>query len=158
MTRAILGTPKPLVDVVRVVERTRSGAPGGADNVQLQERLRRRRGKSYVQRTARLDAGRHVSTPSALAEVLQAIAIEFPDLTLDERPLGIVAACHLGAPYEVHTCDLIGGIIEHFEMGRAMPPHFERARSLASHGAYAFVEIYPDALRAVAEDGSVAVL
>jgi hypothetical protein len=38
-----------------------------------------------------------------------------------------------------------------------MPPLFERARALALHPSYAFVEVYSDVLRAVSVDGSVAV-
>ena len=39
-----------------------------------------------------------------------------------------------------------------------MPPLFERARSLARHNTYRFIEVYADSLRAVSEDGSVSVL
>jgi len=158
MTRAILGSSKTAADLRCVAERPSAIKSGESSSPQLQQRLRQRRGDAYLQSLHRLDAGTHARASSALAAVLQAIALEFPDLALDQRPLGIVAACHLGPPYEVHRCDLAGGIIEHFETGRAMPPPFERARALAGHGAYAFVEIYPDTIRAVAGDGSVAVL
>jgi len=106
----------------------------------------------------RLDAGTHQQNAAALQELLDAIGAEFPDLGIDQRPLGTVSKCFLGGPYEVHRCDLDGNIVEHFERHRAMPPYFERARSLAAHGAYRFIEIYADSLRAIAADGSVAVL
>ncbi|HEX3579601.1 MAG TPA: hypothetical protein VHY33_13640 [Thermoanaerobaculia bacterium] len=106
----------------------------------------------------RLDAGTHQQNAAALQELLDTIAAEFPGLGVDDRPIGVVSKCFLGPPYEVHICDVAGGIVEHFEKWRSMPPLFERARSLAGHGAYAFIEIYLTNLRAVAADGSVSVL
>ncbi len=158
MPRSILGTPTPAVDLGLRPGATCAGTRSTLATPQLQQRLRRTRGGPYAQAMTALDAGTHGHDPAALAAVLQALATEFPDLTLDERPLGIVAACHLGPPYDVHTCDLAGGIVEHFAAGRAMPPVLERARGLACHGAYAFVEVYPDCLRAVTATGAVAVL
>lgn len=122
---------------------------------QLESRLRQKRSNAYVEAVCKLDAGTHQGDRTALAALLEAIARDFPDLTLDERPLGIVSACHLGVPYEVHICDLAGGIIEHFETFRPMPPLFERARGLARHSSYAFIEVYADVCRAVGPDGSV---
>jgi hypothetical protein len=90
--------------------------------------------------------------------LIEAIANEFPELSIEQRPIGIVSQCYLGAPYEVHICDLGGGIIEHFQIYRPMPPLFERGRSLALHPGYAFVEVYPDTLRAVSLDGAVSVI
>jgi hypothetical protein len=39
-----------------------------------------------------------------------------------------------------------------------MPPLYERARALALHPSYLFIEIYPDTLRAISIDGSVSVI
>ena len=128
---------------------------GGA---QLAMRLREKRSARYVQAMQRLDAGTHEQCAAALQELLDAIAAEFPELTIEQRPLGIISKCFLGEPYEVHRCDLEGYIVEHFERHRSMPPLFERGRSLAAHGAYKAIEIYVDAVRAIAADGSVAVL
>jgi hypothetical protein len=72
--------------------------------------------------------------------------------------LGVVSRCYLGAPYIVHMCDLGGNIVEHYESGRAMPSLFERARALALHSSYAFIEVYPDVLRAISANGSVSVI
>ena len=124
----------------------------------LQQRLREKRSTAYVQTMTRLDAGTHHADRSALDALTAAIANEFPDLGIEQRPIGVVSQCYLGAPYEVHICDLGGGIIEHFETFRAMPPLFERARVLALHRSYAFVEVYPDTLRAVTPDGAVSVI
>lgn len=124
---------------------------------QLAYRLRQRRSPRYLQAVARLDAGRHLGDRAALDQLLEAIAAEFPDLTLDQRPLGLVSVCHLGEPYEVHICDFSGDILDHYKRGQAMPPLYERARRLATHPSYMFIEVYPDALRAVTATGTVAV-
>jgi hypothetical protein len=126
--------------------------------VKLDQRLRQQRSKTYMEAVKRLDAGTHHQNRAALDEVLRGITSEFPELTIDQRPLGIVSVCHLGAPYVVHICDLSGNIIEHYESYKAMPPLFERARPLSLHSAYEFIEVYPDRLRAVANDGSVSVI
>jgi hypothetical protein len=106
----------------------------------------------------RLDAGTHHADRTALESLIEAITNEFPDLGIEQMPVGIVSQCYLGAPYEVHICDLQGGIIEHFETFRPMPPLFERGRTLSLHPSYVFIEVYPDTLRAVALDGSVSVI
>ena len=111
-----------------------------------------------MQAMTRLDAGTHHANRAALDSLIDAIANEFPELGIEQRPLGIVSQCYLGAPYEVHICDLGGGIIEHFETFRSMPALYERARALALHRSYTFIEIYADSLRAVGLDGSVSVI
>jgi len=107
---------------------------------------------------SRLDAGAHHADRKALDDLIDAITQEFPELGIEQRPLGIVSQCYLGAPYEVHICDFGGGIVEHFETFRSMPPLFERGRTLSLHPSYAFVEIYQDTLRAVSVDGAVSVI
>lgn len=124
----------------------------------LQQRLRQSRSRDYVVVMKQLDAGGHHEDRAGLESLIQAIAGEFPELTIEQRPLGIVGECYLGAPYEVHICDLSGGIIEHFERNRSMPPQFERARSLAVHPSYVFIEIYADCVRAVGANGAVSVI
>jgi hypothetical protein len=126
--------------------------------VRLQQRLRQQRSQTYIEAIKRLDAGTHQQNRAALDDLIKAIAEEFPELSNDQRPLGIVSRCYLGAPYVVHICDLSGNIIEHFESYRSMPPLFERARLVAMHSAYLFVEVYPDTLRAVTPDGAVSVI
>ncbi|HKO59260.1 MAG TPA: hypothetical protein VJ276_25565 [Thermoanaerobaculia bacterium] len=156
MPRPILGveTRSPSLTVS-------AGPPHAKTNLsppQIAQRLRQKRSAAYLASMQRLDAGSHERNAAGLQELLDAISAEFPELGVDERPLGIVSKCFLGDPFEVHICDLAGGIIEHFRRGHSMPPLFERARSLAKHGAYAFIEIYVGTMRAVAADGSVSVL
>jgi hypothetical protein len=124
----------------------------------LAARLRQKRSKGFLEQIGKIDAGQHHHDQHALDQLIAAIGAEFPELTIEQRPLGIVAKCYLGHPYEVHVCDLAGGIVEHFELGRPMSQLFERARSLARHGTYSFIEVYADTLRAVSEDGSVSVI
>lgn len=153
MTRRILQSPQPTV-------RSRAGISipqcSPSTRAQLDSRLRRKRSSAYLEAIRRLDAGTHVTDREALKTLLEEISREFPDLTLDQRPLGIVSTCHLGAPYQVHVCDLGGEIVEHYETFRPMPAPFEGARALALHPSYAFVEVYADGCRLVSPDGAVA--
>lgn len=110
-----------------------------------------RRSPRYAAALQRLDVGRLQGTD--LSDVMDAIAAEYPIGAA--QPLGLVAECFLGHPFEVHILDLVGGIVEHFETGRTMPPPFERARTLAGHPAYDVIEVYADALVCVRADGSV---
>ena len=156
MPRSILGTE--IRSPALTVGTSPQAAKAHLSPPQLAQRLRQKRSPAYLECMTRLDAGAHERDAAGLQALLEAITAEFPDLGVDDRPLGIVSKCFLGPPYEVHICDLAGGIVEHFPYRRSMPPLFERARSLAAHGAYAFIEIYVSTVRAVAADGSVSVL
>ncbi len=159
MRRPILGPPGDTSkSVSHEPRRPRTAARSTLQGPKLQQRLRQARSAAYVEAMRHLDAHTHRADPHALQAVLEAIANEFPELGIDQQPLGIVQRCLLGTPYEVHVCDLSGSIVEHYETFRAMPAQFERARALALHPSYAFIEVYPDALRAVAFDGSVSVI
>src|SRR4051812_2114602 len=153
MTRRILQSPQSTVR-----SRAETSVPQGslATRAQLESRLRRKRSPGYLEAVRRLDAGTHVTDREALKSLLEEIGREFPDLSLDQRPLGIVSTCYLGAPYQVHVCNLEGQIVEHYETFRSMPTPFEGARALALHRSYAFIEVYVDGFRAVSQDGSVA--
>jgi hypothetical protein len=153
MTRRILQGSQPTVQ-----SRAGASAPQSfpVTRAQLESRLRRKRSAGYLEAVRRLDTGTYVTDREALKALLEEIGREFPDLTLDQRPLGIVSTCYLGTPYQVHVCDLGGEIVEHYETFRPMPVLFESARSLALHPSYAFVEVYADGCRAVSSDGTVA--
>lgn len=157
MPRIILGMPQS--GNAKTSKQTQS-APQQRNlrSPQLQQRLRQVRSRSYIEVMTRLDAGTHHHDRAALKVLIDAISNEFPDLGVEHSPIGIVSQCYLGTPYEVHICDLIGEIIEHFETFRSMPPLYERGRALALHPSYAFIEIYRESLRAVSPDGSVAVI
>lgn len=152
MTRRILQGSQPTVQ-----PRAGTSIPQCSPTIraQLESRLRCKRSARYIEAIRRLDAGTHVTDREALKTLLEEICREFPDLTLDQRPLGIVSTCHLGAPYQVHVCDLGGEIVEHYETFRPMPAPFEGARALALHPSYALVEVYADGCRVVSLDGAV---
>lgn len=86
---------------------------------------------------------------------MEAVHEEFGTAELASLPLGIVAKCFLGENYEVHILDLTGShIIKHFRSTETMPTDFEKARGLAQHKAYYFIEVYTDKLILVRADGS----
>ena len=125
---------------------------------EVERRLRTRRTKAYLDLMKKLDAGVHATAASAIAELIKALQIEFPELRASDLPLGIVARCYLGEPHEVHTLDCAGGIIQHYKRREPLPPNLERARSLSLHPSYAFIEVYLTSLRAIRDDGEVTVI
>jgi hypothetical protein len=159
MPRPILGTRYSEANLS--VEPGRVGAKGptvALSGPRLDQRLRQQRSKLYIEALGKLDAGTYQQNQVALSSLIQAIAAEFPELAIDQHPVGFVSRCYLGSPYVVHICDLAGNIIEHYETYKGMPPLFERARSLALHSGYVAIEVYPDKLRAIGNDGSISVI
>lgn len=126
--------------------------------MQIERVLNRKRSPEYMEAITRMDAGGHVHNQHMVNALIQAIQNELPEIEIELGPQGIVSKCYLGAPYEVHTLDVVGQIIEHYESYRKMPGLLETARGLAKSGHYAFIEVYPNALRAVKEDGTVATI
>ena len=90
--------------------------------------------------------------------LVNTIRNEFPDLEISGIMLGIVSICHLGEPYEVHTLDITGQIIEHYKRGQVLPGGLEKARSIAMRGGYDFIEVYTDCCRAISASGTVSVI
>lgn len=155
MARKLLGSENTFAQARSAANITAAGMLSGP---RLQSRLRQRRSGQFIEQITKIDAGQHTHDRAALDSVIAAISAEFPDINASQRPLGIVSKCYLGHPYEVHVCDLVGEILEHFEIGRAMPGLFERARSLARHDNYSFIEVYTDTLIAVSADGTSSVI
>lgn len=125
----------------------------------VRQQLRKRRSEAYMKVLGQLDAGQQQVSNNYVEEVIAAIKNEFPELTLDVFPIGLVAKCYLGEPYEVHTLDLkSGGIIHHYKRGEPMPGVLERARGLAMRSEYEFIEVYNETLRPVRKDGTVTVI
>jgi len=116
--------------------------------------LLKKRSKRYMDAIAKLDASTTTDT-KGMQELMNAIQEEFGTAELSSLPLGIVAKCFLGHPHEVHTLDLSGSqIIKHYKIGEPLPDDFEKARTLAKHNAYAFVEVYRDKVILIREDGT----
>lgn len=128
------------------------------DKMRLDRILRKSRSKGYMDAMHKLDAGGHVHNEHKVNEIINAIRNEFPDLDISGIMLGIVAICYLGNPYEVHTLDISGQIIEHYKAGQILQGGMEKARSIAMRGGYDFVEVYVDCCRAVSSNGSVSVI
>ena len=128
------------------------------DKMKLDKLLRKSRSKEYMEAIHKLDAGGHVHNQDKVNDIINAIKAEFPEVELEGVLLGYVAICYLGKPYEVHTLDMAGQIIEHYKVGEPLPNGLEKARSLAVRGGYAFIEVYGDCCRAISLNGAVSVV
>lgn len=126
--------------------------------MKLDRLLKKRRSKEYIKALQELDAGGNLKNHDQAKKIIDMIKAELPEVTLDGILLGVVAACYLGRPYEVHSLDLTNQIITHFKAGEILPNGMERARSIAIRGGYACIEVYVDCCRAISEDGSVSVI
>jgi hypothetical protein len=128
------------------------------DKMKLDRLLRQPRSKAYMDAIHKLDAGGHVHNQHKVDEIINIIKSEFPEVELAGVLLGYVSKCYLGNPYEVHTLDITGNIIEHYQAGNTLPGGLEKARSIAIRGGYEFIEVYVDCCRAVSGNGSVSVI
>ncbi|MCR3750279.1 hypothetical protein [Lentzea californiensis] len=114
------------------------------------------RSARYLRSLKALDGAGKLATAD-ISELVDAVHREFAD-KFCSTPVGIVARCYLGAPYEVHTLAMDGSIISHYRTGEALPHGMDRARSLAESDHYLAIEVYPDRLVCVRPDGSIVLL
>ncbi len=128
------------------------------DKMKLDRLLRKPRSKQYMDSLHRLDACGHTHNQNKINEIIDTIKNEFPEIEISGILLGYVSICNLGKPYEVHTLDMANQIIEHFKAGQMLPGGMEKARSIAMHGGYDFIEVYVDCCRAISTNGSVSVI
>lgn len=128
------------------------------DKMKLDRLLRKARSKEYMQTLHNLDAGGHVHNQHKVNQMIDTIRNEFPDLEISGIMLGIVSICYLGKPYEVHTLNMAGQIVEHYKSGQMLPDGLEKARTIAIRGGYEFIEVYVDCCRAISSNGSVSVI
>lgn len=124
----------------------------------IEVRLRNKRSPEYVKKILNLDTGGVLDRRAEFEKYLETLRTEFPEIPIEDFPVGIVAKCHLGSPYEVHTLDCLGKIIEHYKTNKALPGSLEQARSLALHPAYAFIEVYNHKLIAVSHAGTTSII
>lgn len=114
----------------------------------------KKRSRKYLDCIAGLDA-KTLTDTKGMDELMLTIQEEFGTAELAGLPLGIVAKCFLGHPYEVHTLDLSGSqIIKHYTTAETMEADFEKARTIARHNAYALVEVYKDKMILIRDDGT----
>jgi hypothetical protein len=140
---------RPLDQRIQAAGRQSSrGTRPGKQTVLAQPRSGR-----YTAALRRLDASAKL-TPVETAALIDDIFHEFHERWASV-PLGIVSCCYLGSPFEVHTLDADGSIIEHYAVGRPLPGGLERARQLARADTYLAIEVYPDRLLCVRADGAV---
>ncbi|MDF2925396.1 MAG: hypothetical protein K0R57_4310 [Paenibacillaceae bacterium] len=121
----------------------------------LEKRLKQKRSKAYMEAMVQLDAHGAICDNSKVQELVGAMQKEFADLKPIQQFIGLVAKCNLGFPYEVHTLDIVGDIVDHYKKGRTLPDGLEKARILAQHPSYAFIEVYTNCICAVSDDGTV---
>ena len=148
-TESVLSLTQPTAAKVEMTEETK---------MKIDRLMRKPRSKKYMDMMKNLDAGGHVHNRKQVDEILEAIRQEFPEVEIGGILLGIVSKCYLGGNYEVHSLDAFGKIIEHYLQGQQLPSGMEKARSIAMHGGYEFIEVYTDCCRAVSSNGSVAVI
>ena len=94
--------------------------------------LRRPRSREYCDALRRLDAGGAHLSPELLDKLMKIIEDEFPEIAIRGTLMGIVSRCYLGDPYEVHTLDISGNIIEHYKQGEPLPNIWKRPEALPS--------------------------
>lgn len=128
------------------------------DKMKLDRLLRQPRSKAYMDALHSLDAGGHVHNQKKVNAIIDAIRNEFPEVEISSILLGYVSVCYLGKPYEVHTLDMTGQIIEHYKAGQTLPGGLEKARSIAMRGGYDFIEVYVDCCRCISSNGRVSVI
>lgn len=160
MARSILGVKPPQTTAATAlrVDTAPTGARTRLAGAELQARLRQKRSSAYVEAMTRLDAGGHVHSVAATEALMEALRQEFPDIHINNLPVGILAKCFLGDDFEVHTLDRTGSIIQHFRRGQPVPNGMDRARALARGGQYAFIEVYTDKLITVSPTGQTAII
>lgn len=156
MPRLILGPDTKVRDDLTSV----SSRPNtkGANDLSVQYYLRKKRSPGYIKFFKGFDVMSRNVSAQFVQQVLDEIRNEFPELGIDQFPIGFVSKCYLGHPYEVHILDLALKIVEHYKEYEAMPPEYEKARRLALNPAYILIEVYPCTLRAISENGDVSVI
>lgn len=160
MARALLGVVNQAPQLKTEVQSpsAASATRSRLDTAALKARLRQKRSLAYMEAMTRLDAGGHVHSQTQTQALVDAMHAEFPDVHIEGLPLGIVSKCYLGEPYEVHTLDYTGQIIQHYKKGVALPKGMEAARSLARLPHYSFIEVYTDKLITVSQSGQTAII
>lgn len=159
MPRPMLRTPQNQTETNNVLSATCNNEEKQQMNKMMLDRLlRKNKSKEYMDALHKLDSGGHVHNENKVNEIINTIKREFPEVELRGILLGYVAICYLGKPYEVHTLDITGGIIEHYKAGHTLPGGLEKARNIAMRGGYDFIEVYVDCCRAISANGSVSVI
>ena len=155
--------PRPLInnklnDKLEVSSKDSKSKIAGKES--FKKYIRQNRSKMFVDAIHKLDAGSTLDNKQTIDNLVRILQKEFPFINAypPEGLIGIVACCHLGENFEVHTVDFAGNIIIHYREGQSLPGKLEKARGLAMSDNYAFIEVYEDSLCAVDYDGHVSVM
>lgn len=117
-----------------------------------------KRSKKYLDLLMKLDKGT-ITHSNDWANFIEELKEQIQDFSSPELLEGIIAKCYLGVPYEVHILDFSAtSIVNHFKRGEPLPANLERARSLANHDSYLYVEVYRDKLVCIKDDGTPVVI
>ncbi len=128
------------------------------EGVGLDKRLRSKRSNTLVDAMTKLDVSGVAADKKNVQKLIDQIASEFPELAAEQLPLGIVSKCYLGNPFEVHSLDARLEIIKHYKRGEVIPNGMEKARRLAMHPSYAYIEVYTNMICAVSKFGEVSII
>ena len=164
MPRPMLKQPQTQTQTNNILSATQQQTQAQKQQVQQMDRmkldrlLRQPRSKAYMDALHSLDAGGHVHNQNKVNAIIDAIRNEFPEVEISGMLLGYVSMCYLGKPYEVHTLDMTGSIIEHYKAGEPLPGGLEKARGIAMRGGYDFIEVYVDCCRCISSNGRVSVI
>ncbi|GFZ31345.1 hypothetical protein CSC2_18710 [Clostridium zeae] len=132
-----------------------SSARMAMDLLTLEKRLRVKRSNEYMDAIEKLDIGGCEQCKKQFDDCVAVIKDEFKDIPEEHHLVGLLAKCYLGDRYDVHTVDYMGNIVTHYLINESLPELMEKARGLALHGGYKFIEVYTDILCAVKSDGTV---
>lgn len=155
--------PRPLLSrrenrVLNQLEVNKSRVSSKSMNpLKLEERLREKRSKEYIDAIRNLDSG-DCSHRHGFQEFIDCMKEEFSDIPTVELLVGVVAKCYLGEPYEVHALDMAGNILQHYKTNEPLPVGLEKARSLANHGSYEFIEVYSNHMVAIDHSGNASII
>ena len=158
MPRPILGEKTLQENKLELNTETVVNTKFSMDKAVLEKRLRSKRSNEYMKAMKKLDIGGCEQCKKQFDDCVEAIRNEFKDMPENNLLIGLVAKCYLGDPYDVHTIDMSGDILVHYKTSQSIPALIERARSLALHGEYEYIEVYIDYLCAIKGDGSVSIV
>ncbi len=154
--------PKPIININQQQRESIAGVFNQNTNKSFESPelvFRRKRSQEYINKLKKLDILGHNISQSEINEIINAIKNELPEISMDKLPIGIIAKCYLGKPYEVHTLSMLGKfIVKHYKLQEPLPDGMEKARNLANNENYEFVEVYRDKIIAVKSDGSVSII
>lgn len=156
MRRPILGLNTRVETNLNVAPRQQAAVR--LEGAVLEKRLRSKRSSAFIEAMTKLDVNGVVATKEKVQELIDQIASEFPELAVDQLPLGIVSKCYLGNPYEVHSLDTRLQILDHYKRGEIVPNGMEKARRLAMHPSYSYIEVYMNMIAAVSLSGEVSMI